>query len=42
MNNNFELSLAIFIPNITSNHAITNTNSSILRMRFRIIVAWNN
>ena len=27
--NNFEISLVVFIPNITTNHAITYTNTSI-------------
>ena len=28
MYNNFEISLVVFMPNITTNHAITYTNSS--------------
>ena len=29
-NNNFEISLVVFMPNITTNHAITYTNLCIL------------
>ena len=28
-NNNFEISLVVFMPNITTNHAITYTNSGL-------------
>ena len=30
MYNNFEISLVVFIPNITTNHAITYTNSGLV------------
>ena len=30
MNNNFEISLVVFMPNITTNHAITYTNKNII------------
>ena len=32
--NNFELSLVVFMPNITTNHAITYTNFKVFRMHF--------
>ena len=35
MYNNFEISLVVFMPNITTNHAITNTNSY---SRIRLII----
>ena len=31
MYNNFEISLVVFIPNITTNHAITYTNTALKR-----------
>ena len=32
--NNYKISLVVFMPNITTNHAITYTNSIILRSLF--------
>ena len=29
--NNFELSLVVFMPNITANHAVTYTNQSLIK-----------
>ena len=34
MYNNFEISLVVFMPNITTNHAITYTNFKVFRMHF--------
>ena len=39
--NNFEISLVVFIPNITTNHAITYTNDFVLEPHaFHCLVSW--
>ena len=40
--NNFEISLVIFMPNITTNHAITYTNFEISLMVFMPIITTNH
>ena len=38
--NNFEISLVVFMPNITTNHAITYTNLNIGKEDFLNMNAW--
>ena len=35
-NNNFETSLVVFMPNITTNHAITYTNWSLINTHIKL------
>ena len=36
--NNFEISLVVFMPNITTNHAITYTNTVVLKINIFLFV----
>ena len=36
MLNNFEISLVVFMPNITTNHAITYTNRSLINTHVKL------
>ena len=38
MSNNFEISLVVFVPNTTTNHAITYTNFFVLTYEYMYII----